>query len=176
MRSLVKYGVTAVVIGSVLSRATTPSSRRKASSRRTCSQARRPGMQQPRDVHLPARERHRPRSGHERRNQIVINGTADDILTCSVIPNGDNFDLSIIAQITGGIAPARFTSRVASAPQAQRDPNGNPTPAGDARRARASPSLPRPLEAPQPNDCFAQYVLADNGSPGLALPVRPIPR
>ena len=103
-------------------------------------------------------------------NNIVITGTADDVLTCSVIPNGANFDLSIIAQITGGSAPG--TLHIAGTVQPrQRDANGNPTSAGDAvQMPNLTVDFLDPTKHLNQKTCFAQYVLADNGSPGLSLP------
>jgi len=103
-------------------------------------------------------------------NNIVIDGTADDVLQCAVVPDGANFDLSIITKITGGAAPA--TLHVAGPIQPrQRDANGNPTVAGDAvQMTGLTVDFLDPTKHLNEKDCYAQYVLTDNGSPGNALP------
>jgi len=96
-------------------------------------------------------------------------GLCDQKISCSVIPNGSGYNVSLTAQVTGGADQATlhisgtFTPRV-------RDANGNPTATGDATKIpNITVNFLDPTKHLQQTDCFAQYVLADNGSPGNSL-------
>jgi hypothetical protein len=171
MRSLVKFGVSAVVVGfgALACNQTTAVTQGIVSSNVQPSPSG-PGCSSPEQfIYLPENASV-PGPDTNDENNIVITGTADDVITCSVIPNGANFSLSIIAQITGGAAPGTLHVAGTVAPR-QRDGSGNPTTAGDAA---TSPGLTvdflDPTKHLNEKDCFAQYVLADNGSPGNSLP------
>lgn len=101
---------------------------------------------------------------------IVVTGTGDDVITCSVVANGSAYDVTLQSQITGGTAPGTLTIK-GSFTTRTRDANGNPTAAGDAV---AIPNIQVDFLAPtghlQEKDCTAQYVLANNGGPGSSLP------
>ena len=171
MRSLVKIGVSVVVVGlgalacnqtTAVTQGIVSSNVQPAPGGVGCSSPEQ-FIYLPENASVPGPDTNDP-------NNIVITGTADDVLTCSVIPNGANFDLSIIAQITGGAAPG--TLHVAGPIQPrQRDANGNPTPAGDATKMPGlTVDFLDPTKHLNEKDCFAQYTLVDNGTPGVSLP------
>ncbi|HEY2370158.1 MAG TPA: hypothetical protein VGH87_27360 [Polyangiaceae bacterium] len=172
MRSLVKIGVSVVIAGLgalACSQSTQPtqgivaSNVQGAAGGSGCSSPEQ-FIYLPENASVPGPDTNDP-------NNIVITGTADDMLTCSVIPNGANFDLSIIAQITGGSAPG--TLHVAGSVQPrQRDGSGNPTTAGDAvQMPGLTVDFLDPTKHLTEKDCFAQYTLTDGiGNPGVSLP------
>jgi hypothetical protein len=171
MRSLVKIGVSALVVGFgalACTQSTQPTQGIVSSNVQPSPTG--PGCNSPEQfIYLPENASV-PGPDTNDPNNIVITGTADDVLTCSVIPNGANFDLSIIAQITGGAAPGTLHVAGSVAPR-QRDANGNPTTTGDAATSTGlTVDFLDPTKHLNEKDCFAQYVLADNGSPGLSLP------
>lgn len=97
-------------------------------------------------------------------------GLCDTKIQCSVIPNGSNYNVSLTAQITGGTNAATLHIQGTMAPRA-RDANGNPTAAGDAAQMTGfTVNFLDPTKHLQSTECVAQYVLADNGSPGNSLP------
>jgi hypothetical protein len=172
MRSLVKIGVSAVVVGfcALACNNTTAVTQGIVASNVQPSPSSSLGCNSPEQfIYLPENASV-PGPDTNDGNQIVLTGTADDVITCSVIPSGANFNLSIIAQITGGAAPG--TLHVAGPVQArQRDGSGNPTTAGDAvQMGGLTVDFKDPTKHLNEKDCYAQYVLADNGNPGNALP------
>jgi len=171
MRSLVKYGVTAAVIGLgalACNNTVEPTQGIVASNVQPSPGG--AGCNSPEQfIYLPENASI-PGPDTNDQNQIVIDGTADDVLTCTVVPNGNNFDISIIAQIKGGLAPGTLHVAGSIAPRT-RDASGNPTAAGDAAKsAGLTVDFLDPTKHLNEKDCFAQYVLADNGSPGNSLP------
>ena len=171
MRSLVKIGVSAVVVSlgaMACSNSTEPTQGIVSSNVQPSPSG--PGCNSPEQfIYLPENASV-PGPDTNDSTQIVITGTADDVLECSVVPNGNNFDLSIITKITGGSAPG--TLHVAGSVQPRtRDANGNPTTAGDnATSTNITVDFLDPTKHLNEKDCFAQYVLADNGQPGNSLP------
>jgi hypothetical protein len=98
-------------------------------------------------------------------------GLCDQTISCSVIPNGAGYNINLTAQITGGASPATLNIRGTLNPRV-RDANGNPTAAGDATQMQGvTVSFLDPTKHLEGQaNCFAQYALADNGSPGTSLP------
>ncbi len=97
-------------------------------------------------------------------------GLCDQAISCSVIPSGSGYDINLTAQITGGASPGTLNIRGTINPRV-RDANGNPTATGDATQMPGiTVSFLDPTKHLQQTTCFAQYVLADNGSPGNPLP------
>ena len=171
MRSLVKIGVSVVVVGlgALACNNTTAVTQGIVASNVQPSPSG-PGCNSPEQfIYLPENASV-PGPDTNDQNNIVITGTADDVITCAVVPNGANFDLSIIAQITGGAAPG--TLHIAGSVQArQRDANGNPTTAGDAVQMKPlTVDFLDPTKHLNEKDCWAQYTLVDNGTPGNSLP------
>jgi hypothetical protein len=101
---------------------------------------------------------------------IVITGTGDQVITCSVVPSGDGYDVQLQAQLTNPVTGGTLTVRGHFTPR-QRDPNGNPTPTGDATQIpNIEVHFLDGTKNLQQKDCYAQYTLADNGQPGASLP------
>lgn len=100
---------------------------------------------------------------------IVIDGTADVVLQCAIVPNGTDFasaggTLSIVAKITGGAAPGTLHVAGPIKPRVT-------TPPGDTTQFPGiTVDFLDPTKHLNEKDCFAQYVLADNGQPGAPLP------
>jgi hypothetical protein len=96
-------------------------------------------------------------------------GVCDTKIACSVIPNGSGYNVDLTAQITGGTAPGTLHITGLMLPRT-RDPNGNPTAAGDSTKMPGfTMNILDPTKHLQETDCYAEYVLADNGSPGTSL-------
>ncbi len=96
-------------------------------------------------------------------------GVCDTKIVCSVIPSGSGYNVDLTAQITGGSAPGTLHITGLMTPRV-RDPNGNPTVAGDATKMTGfTVNFLDPTKHLQENDCYAQYVLVDNGNPGNSL-------
>ena len=164
MRSLVKFAVSAVVVGFgalACNNAIQPTQGIVASN----VQPRSGGLcnSPERFIYIPENA-DIPGPDTNDANNIVIDGTADDVLQCAVVPNGNNFDLSIIAKITGGSAPG--TLHVAGSIQARQRTSG-----GDQiQMGGLTVDFLDATKHLNEKDCFAQFVLADNGQPGASLP------
>ncbi len=101
---------------------------------------------------------------------IVQTGTGDVAVTCSVVPSGNGYQVTAQAVISGGTAPGTLTVQGMFTPRA-RDASGNPTAAGDGTQIpNIQVDMLDPTKHLQQKDCFAQYVLVDNGQPGNPLP------
>ncbi len=105
---------------------------------------------------------------------LITNSTAtggDVLVTCSVIPSGSGYNVSLQGQISGGTAPGTLTITGLFTPR-PRDGSSKP----NADQATKIPNITVDmLDATKhlnQKDCFAQYLAVDNGSPSAttALP------
>jgi hypothetical protein len=102
---------------------------------------------------------------------IVETGTADAIVSCSVVPSGSGgspYTVDLVAQITGGSNPATLTI-TGVFPQRGRDAMGNPN-ADMTQIPNITADYLDATKHLRQTNCFAQYVLADDGQPGASLP------
>lgn len=100
---------------------------------------------------------------------ITPTETGDVVVTCKVQPSGNGYSVVLQAQITGGVSPGTMTVQGTFTPRT-RDASGNPI--NDATDVIQNIKVDM-LDATkhlEETDCTAQYLLADNGSPGNPLP------
>jgi hypothetical protein len=101
---------------------------------------------------------------------ITVTGTGDQVVQCAVQPSGDGYDVSLTAQITNPITGGTMTVTGHFTPRV-RDATGNPSSDGTAISGIKVVFHDGTKNLVQ-NDCTAQYVTADNGSPGTSLPTQ----
>jgi len=102
---------------------------------------------------------------------IVVTGTGDDVINCSVIPSGSGYNVTLTAQITGGTAPGTLTIQGMFTPRG-RDSTGNPNADGTTIPNITVDMLDATKHLNE-KDCFAQYVEVNDGTPSTtSLPTQ----
>ncbi len=93
------------------------------------------------------------------KDMLVPTGTGDVVISCSVIPSGSAYNVSLQAQITGGTAPGTLTISGTFTPR-QRDANGNPS-SDSTTIPNIVVDMLDPTKHLHETDCTAQYVEAN---------------
>lgn len=105
----------------------------------------------------------------------ITNSTAtggDVEVSCSIIPSGSGYNVTLVGKITGGVAPGTLTVTGLFTPR----PRDGSTNKPNADQATKIPNITVDLldatKHLNEKDCFAQYLAVDNGSPSAqtALP------
>jgi hypothetical protein len=112
--------------------------------------------------------------GPDTSNNMLVTetGTGDLTITCSVIPNSDGSSYSVSAQavISGGTAPGTLTISAMSLTPRSRMGDGGPPNMDQVAIQNITMDYLDPTKHLRQTNCTAQYVLANDGQPGLSLP------
>ena len=107
---------------------------------------------------------------------VLTNSTAtsgDVAISCSVIPSGGGYNVTLQGKITGGTAPGTLTVTGTFTPRT-RDSSGKSSVTGDATKIpNIHVSMLDATKHLDETDCFAQYTSPTTGNPACRSPIPP---